>query len=186
MRKIKIFADISLDGYILRTNGENLCDKEGNDKLYKKNGFYAFLESVDIVLMNKRLFALFEQYQYTNSWKNKTFCIVSNTIFTTALTDNVCFITTGNEKNASIEEQIGRLKKEKGGDIWLAGDNELIATLTDCRLIDEITFNVIPKTIGNGLHFFEAHNNENQWKMIASKRLDNDVVQIKYFSDRGA
>jgi len=53
-------------------------------------------------------------------------------------------------------DQIHRLKKEEGKDIWLVGGGKLIASFLDQDLIDEMIISLIPLILGDGFVCFRT------------------------------
>lgn len=90
------------------------------------------------------------------------------------------FIHTHRDNGGSIIEIIKTLRAEASGDIWLAGDREIISLCLDYRLIDEITLNIIPVTLGSGTPLFNRHKTELDWTLLDYHKFINGVVQLKY------
>lgn len=81
------------------------------------------------------------------------------------------------------DEMIKQLLDEGEGDIWIAGDFELIAFFADKNLIDEVVLNILPVVLGEG-HRLSFGTPNSSWKLDELKKYDNDVVQIKYCAEK--
>ncbi len=65
----------------------------------------------------------------------------------------------------------GRLRSEKGKDIWLVGGAELVAAFLDSGQVDEFMIHVIPKMIGDGIPLVAPRHRDLRLKLLASKEV---------------
>jgi len=72
-----------------------------------------------------------------------------------------------------------QLKKKKGKNIWLVGGSQIISTLMNAGLVDEIINSVHPVIIGNGIPLFDRIA-ETSLKLINTKRFPSGLVQLHY------
>ena len=85
----------------------------------------------------------------------------------------------------NIEDQIGQLKRQPGGDLMIFGSPRLIHLLARLNLVDEYLMYVNPVTLGGGVPLFEAGMNETKLGLLETKRFDAGVVALRYEVTRG-
>ncbi|UTR10049.1 dihydrofolate reductase family protein [Evansella sp. LMS18] len=146
MRNLVLFIAASLDGYIA-TKDESL-DWLFNVEGEGDNGYSEFYNTVDSVLMGKKTYDWIMKYETGEfPYKNKE-CYV----FTRSLkedTENVSFI------DEDITGFIGQLKNQEGDNIWIVGGGELLHSLLEDKLVDEIILTIAPVVIGKGIPLFK-------------------------------
>ncbi len=79
MSKIKMYAVISLDGYIAQVNGGDIDFSEKYIKQYDY-GFKDFLRTIDCVLFSHRHYTMIQCYNYRWKYENLP-CYVISSIF---------------------------------------------------------------------------------------------------------
>ena len=133
MRKIVLQLAVSLDGYIEGPNGE--FDWCFTDQDY---GMSAFFKRIDSTFMGRKSYELvlsMESEAPSGFPKMKEY-VFSNTL--SEVKEGVIFI------NGNIKKKVVKIKKEKGKDIWLFGGAELISSLMNLQLVDELILAVHP------------------------------------------
>ncbi|MDL2257103.1 dihydrofolate reductase family protein [Bacteroidales bacterium OttesenSCG-928-I14] len=175
--RIKIYSFLSLDGYVLKTDSDYLLEynhPEGEDY-----GFKRFLDSVECVVMNGIYYAT---QQACDHWPagNKPCHIITPSYFKVAPETHADLILFHPENSSGFTDAIDSLRKKVKGDIWLAGDTDLISEFMEHGLIDEITLNVVPITIGNGNQLFNRNKHERYWTLQHHTPYSNGVIQLKY------
>ncbi len=58
--------------------------------------------------------------------------------------------------SGNVAEEVAKLKTEDGGDIMIAGSQQLVRTLLEHNLIDEIRLMVSPVILGTGKRIFDG------------------------------
>lgn len=169
-RKVIIYIAASLDGYIA-TKEESLdwlfqVEGEGD------NGYSAFYETVDAVLMGKKTYDwILNQELPEFPYKGKETYVFSRTA--AGSTEDVTFISDG------ITSLIADLKKQSGKNIWLVGGGELIALFIKEQLVDELIVTIAPAVIGNGIPLFK----EGEYKLdlsLKGTKTFNQFVELYY------
>ena len=85
--------------------------------------------------------------------------------------------------NQNSEEEILKLKQQKGQDVLVHGSQTLVKSLLKAKLIDQFNLLVFPVVLGKGMRLFE--NDENiKLKLIKSKTYSSGVVLLTYQPDR--
>lgn len=179
-RKIVLDLAVSLDGFIEGVNGETdwcIMDEEMD--------FTEFLSSVDTILYGRKSYELWGEYipsgetsdSETEMWEfihNKKKYVFSKTL--TKIDNNVIII------NDNITEEINKLKKEPGKNIWLYGGASLITTFMNLGLVDEYRLSVHPVILGAGKPLFADIKHRQKLKLIETRRFSSGVVQLCYQS----
>jgi dihydrofolate reductase len=170
MRKIVLQLAVSLDGYIEGPNGE--FDWCFTDHDY---GMSAFFKRIDSVFMGRK------SYELTQSMHSEEpppgFPKIKEFVFSNTLTDvkkGVVIV------KGEIKKEVGKIKKRKGKDIWLFGGAELISSLMNLQLVDELILAVHPVVLGAGKSLFKDITERTWLTLTDSKIYDNGLVFLTY------
>jgi len=157
MRKIVLQLAVSLDGYIEGPNGE--FDWCFTDQDY---GMSAFFKRVDSTFMGRKTYELvlaMESEAPPGFPKFKEY-VFSNTL------DEV--------------REVQKIKKKKGKDIWLFGGADLISSLMNLQLVDEIILAVHPVVLGKGKALF-SEIKERTWLTLTDHKIyPNGLAFLMY------
>ncbi|NJN42624.1 MAG: dihydrofolate reductase [Flammeovirgaceae bacterium] len=167
MRKLILGLAVSLDSFIEGPNGE--YDWCFTDQDY---GMTEFLQHVDTMFMGRK------SYELTQTMKGGTgLPKMKEYIFSTTLreTKNDAILVRGN-----IEEEVKRIKSEKGKDIWLFGGASLTNSLMKLYLVDELWLAVHPILLGAGKPLFSGNDKRIHLTLLESKTYDSGLVSLKY------
>ncbi len=147
---VVLYIGISLDGYIAtREDGlEWLLSTQGCGD----NGFGAFYDTVDAVIMGRRT------YDWIMAEEKGRFPYVGKEchVYTTRPgedTPEVHFTA------QSPDELIGRLKAE-GKRVWIVGGSQIIDLVRKKQLVDEYILNIAPVILGDGIPLFRPGEEE--------------------------
>lgn len=187
MKKIKIYAVVSLDGYTARADGDIdwISDWVAEHTARKDNdyGFKAFSRTLGSVMLN---------YPYYNLLRSHDICwppagmqcyLFADSSYPPVSDKNIKLLPSdGTDPMAG--EIISELLDKGEGDIWVAGDHNLIRLFAEKELIDEVVINILPITLGRG-HQLSFGSKESCWTAGKMEKYDSGVVQIKYYADRG-
>ena len=77
-----------------------------------------------------------------------------------------------------LAQEVKKLKDEIDGDILVYGSGQLVASLLDEGLIDELRLMVYPAIVGEGEHLFGTQSDLSRLKLKASKPLGPDGVVV--------
>ena len=75
-----------------------------------------------------------------------------------------------------IAAQVAKLKREIEGDILVGGSGQLVQTLLDEELVDELRLMVHPAIVGQGRHLFAEQKDLSSWRLADSKTLGPDGI----------
>ena len=79
-----------------------------------------------------------------------------------------------------IKSEVGKIKKKKGKDIWLFGGADLISSLMNLQLVDEIILAVHPVILGNGKALF-SEIKERTWLTLTDHKIyPNGLAFLMY------
>lgn len=165
--RIKIFSCISLDGYVLESGDYGFREFCGSVAHAVMDGmYYASLLAQDLRLpeMEYHIIAPCETENVAN--------------------DKTCVILLRPEEGFGYTEAVGSLRDNSAGDIWAAGGHELISSLLEEGMIDEMTLNIFPVTAGSGRPMFSRRTAGQHWSPVHCTRYDNGIVQARYTANR--
>jgi dihydrofolate reductase len=175
MRKIIVLSFITLDG-VMQAPGGPTEDTSGN---FTYGGwtvpyFDEFLGEVmteqmskpfDLLLGRKtfEIFASYWPHQDEGEGINKaTKYVVSNTL-TTHEWQKTIFL------KGNVADEIKRLKQQDGPDLQVHGSSNLIQTLLEHDLVDELWLKIFPVTLGLGKRLFDTGTIPAAFTLVESK-----------------
>jgi dihydrofolate reductase len=83
-----------------------------------------------------------------------------------------------------VDEGIGKLKQQAGGNIGIIGSATLVQSLMGADLIDEYWLLVHPVVLGGGKRLFKDGIDSTTLKLSETKTFDSGVVLLRYEPDR--
>ncbi|MDL2243289.1 dihydrofolate reductase family protein [Bacteroidales bacterium OttesenSCG-928-J19] len=179
MNKIKIYSFISLDGYMSKMGGDMEWVSEYPSPEKSNYDFDLFYQSIHAAIVNDVYYANLQIHDLYPFGDKEVYLISSQSI-EIEINKNIKPIVNHSVKGKGYLEKAKELKRSGKGNIWLAGDHEIISAFMEQGLVDEITLNVIPVTLGSGRPLFNFNNGECGWELENHKVFENGVVQLKY------
>jgi dihydrofolate reductase len=176
-RRIILDLAVTLDGFIEGKNGEvDWCIMDPDMK------FTDFLNQIDTIIYGRKSYDLWGQYTPNNEesdsekeiWKlvhSKEKYVFSRT---KKNDHQAIFI------NEKIVEEINKLKKKPGKDIWLYGGASLITTFIHLGLVDEFRLSIHPVVLGEGKPLFIDMKKRLNLKLVQTRTFSSGVVQLIY------
>jgi dihydrofolate reductase len=82
--------------------------------------------------------------------------------------------------NDNILEEVLKLKKKSGKDIWLYGGASLITTFINLGIVDEFRLSIHPVIFGKGKPLFTDIKQRLNLKMVNTRTFSSGVVQLIY------
>lgn len=187
MRKLVVLSFISLDG-VMQAPGGPEEDPSGD---FKYGGwtvpyFDEFLGNVmgeqmskqSDLLLGRKTFEIFAGYwpEHESDWPGinsvKKY-VVSNTL-TSHSWQNSVFI------NGDVASEIKKLKEQEGHDLQVHGSGNLIQTLLENDLVDELWLKIFPITLGKGKKLFAEGTIPTAFTLIDSKTSPSGVIIANY------
>jgi dihydrofolate reductase len=178
VRSVILDLAVTLDGFIEGPNGEvDWCIMDPD------MDFNKFLNQIDTILYGRKSYDIWGRYIPKNEdsdtdkemWRlvhSKEKYVFSRT---QKETDSRAILI-----NDNIVEEVNRLKKKPGRDIWLYGGSSLITTFINLGLVDEFRLSVHPIILGEGKPLFIDINKRINLQIVETKKFSSGVVQLIY------
>jgi dihydrofolate reductase len=167
-KKVKLFIASSLDGYIARA--DHSIDWLFMDGDY---GYAAFYESIDVIVMGRKTYALVEKMGSYPYGGKKTFVLSKSR--DGEEDENVVF----------TKDPIRKLIAQAEKGVWLVGGGEIIREFLQEDLIDEFIVSVHPILLGRGISLFPPNDREIGLELASSTVFKNGLVQLCYVRASG-
>lgn len=185
MRKVVLFAHISLDGFAGDVNG-GLGFLSYDQELQKYAG--ELVKTVGAPLYGRTTYQLMEGYWPTvlgNSGAGKHELEhaqwvhdIPKVVFSTTLEGVSWNNTTLIKEN--ITEEVNKLKQQPGKDLVIFGSPGLAKSFMKLGLIDEYKLTLHPIILGGGISLFDTNLTTSNLKLLASETLNSGVVTLHY------
>lgn len=185
MRKLVLFAHISLDGFAGDPNGGlGFLSYDGELQQYAEE----LVKTVGAPVYGKNTYHLMAGYWPTvlndpnatekelahARWVQEIPKIVFSTTLDSADWNNTTLI------KDNIVEQVNNLKQQDGGDLVIFGSPGLAKNLMNLGLIDEYKLTLHPIILGEGISLFDSNTQRSNLKLLESKTLGSGVVTLHY------
>jgi dihydrofolate reductase len=166
MRKIVAGYASSLDGYILGPHGEIdwiVVDKEVDFSEQMKRFdtfFYGRKTYEEVIKKGMAYLSPAAHYVFSNSLSMVTsgFMLIKG----------------------NISDQVSQIKERPGKDIAVFGGANLLASLLDLHLVDEISVSVLPVLLGGGKPMVDILNNRVWLSLLDTKTYGNGTIRLSY------
>src|SRR5438132_10532380 len=79
-----------------------------------------------------------------------------------------------------VENEVSRLKQELDGEIVVPASFQLVRTLMEHDLVDELRLKIFPVVLGAGERLFGETSGKNAMRLVAVRTLDGDTVFLTY------
>jgi dihydrofolate reductase len=79
-----------------------------------------------------------------------------------------------------LTEEVGKLKQQFAGDILVAGSAQLVQTLLEHDLVDELRLMVFPVVLGSGKRLFGDTSDKKSLRLVDSKTVGEGVAILVY------
>ena len=83
-------------------------------------------------------------------------------------------------------EEVSKLKRELEGDIVVVASFQLVGTLMERDLVDELRLKVFPIVLGAGERLFGATSDQRPMRLMDTQTVDGDVAYLTYERIRDA
>jgi len=168
MRKVILNLAVSLDGYIEGPNGE--YDWCFADQDY---GMTSFFEDIDLIFMGRKSYDLINSNGDINAFPHDKY-VFSDTL-DPDLHPAVRVI-----RSIDLKQTVNDLRNDTGGNIWLFGGGELIASFLTQGLIDEFLLSIHPILLGSGKLLFPQLQNRVNLLHTGTETYSSGLVQLRY------
>jgi dihydrofolate reductase len=168
MRKLILGVAVSLDGYIEGPKGE--YDWCFTDQDY---GMSDFFKRIDAIFVGRKTYEMSLGMEGGGAGFPKMKEYVFSTILNKVTKGKVLM-------KDNIKQEVEKIKKEKGKDIWLFGGASLTSSLMNDGLVDEIGLAVHPVLLGGGKPLFSNINHRILLKLVDIKEYSTGLVYLTY------
>ncbi len=185
MRKLVLFAHISLDGFAgdihgdlhflsyneeLQQYGEELVKTVGTP-VYGKNTYHLMAGYWPTLLDDPNA----SEHSLKHArWVHEIPKIVFSTTLPSADWNNTTLI------KDNVVEEVNKLKQQPGKDLAIFGSPGLAKNLMNLGLIDEYKLTLHPVILGEGISLFDSNTQMSKLKLLESKTLGSGVVTLHY------
>ncbi|WAC15219.1 dihydrofolate reductase family protein [Dyadobacter pollutisoli] len=185
MRKVVLFAHMSLDGFAGDINGGlNFLTYDQELQQYADE----VVKTVGAPLYGRTTYHLMEGYWPTvlnqpaadthslahAQWVQDIPKVVFSTTLDTADWNNTTLI------KDNVVEAVTKLKEEPGKDLVIFGSPGLAKSFMKLGLIDECKLTLHPVIMGNGISLFDSNITKSSLKLLDTKTLKSGVVTLHY------
>lgn len=173
MRKIVYYVAISIDGYISGLNNDiSGFVAEGNGVVR----YLADLADFDTVIMGRSTYEF--GYKFGLKAGQRAYPHMKHYIFSESLKfDNP-------DPNVHVRrielEEINKLKREKGTDIYLCGGGIFSGWLFDNNLIDILKIKLSPVVLGDGVRLFGNSKKHVKLELVDTNMFDRGLQIMTY------
>jgi dihydrofolate reductase len=146
-----------------------------------------FFESIDAVLLGRKTYEFALSHGSKPEGEDKSKGVEGETSPDFSMKN---YVFSSRMKNAPddgvkiVSENVGEfvrnLKSEAGKDIWLMGGGELAKSLLAENVVDEISLNIHPILLGEGLPLFPETGKQIDLELTKCKSHQNGCVQVTY------
>src|SRR5687767_11275044 len=187
MRKLIVSEFITLDGVIQAPGGED----EDTDGGFKHGGwtrpfwhddigatFGEFMQRIDTLLLGRRTYVTHAEAFEPIGPENDPFGPVKKYVVSRTLEKPIWRDTTIIRDNVVAE--VKKLKATAGKNILTDGSSQLVQTLLEHDLVDELHLLVYPITLGAGKRIFTERANAAKLALLNVKQYPTGVVGLHY------
>jgi dihydrofolate reductase len=185
MRKVVLFAHMSLDGFAGDVNGGlDFLTYDGELQKYAEE----LVKTVGAPLYGKTTYQLMEGYWPTvlnnpnanehtlahARWVQDIPKVVFSTTLDSAEWNNTTLI------KDNVVEELNKLKAQPGKDLVIFGSPGLAKSFMNLGLIDEYQLTLHPIILGKGISLFDSNITMSNLTLLQAKTLKSGVVTLHY------
>jgi dihydrofolate reductase len=82
--------------------------------------------------------------------------------------------------------EVSKLKQQVNGDIVVPASFQLVKTLMEHDLVDEMRLKIFPVVLGEGERLFGETSDKKPMRLVATRTLEGDIAFLTYERDRDA
>jgi dihydrofolate reductase len=191
MRKVVVQQFVTLDGYAAGPDGELDFVTETAATAYATSGPFvedqlAFIESLDTILLGAVTYRLFAAYWPEQTSETEAIADALNATPKVVFSSTLESAPWGSWEPArlvssSAEEEVRRMKAERGKDMVVWGSLALSDSLMRAALVDEYRLQVCPVVLGAGKRLF-PDGLPTQWLTHLETHTYHGMVVVRYAS----
>ena len=183
MRKIIVFENITLDGFMAGPNGEiDWAIRDDEVTQFSQEG----QDSIDLFMFGRVTYDMMASFWPTPAGKsaNPVFAEVLNNnpkiVFSRTLQD-AGWQNTGIMKDLNKGE-LQKLKQQPGGGMMIFGSGTIVNELAALGLIDEFQLMVNPVVLGAGKPLFKETTGKLNLELVKARPFRSGIVFLQYLS----
>jgi dihydrofolate reductase len=185
MRKIIVFNMVTLDGFVAGPGGN--IDWHRVDEEFNQFAI-AQLDTAGGLIFGRVTYELMAGYWPTPFALEDDSIVANqmNTIPKIVVSHTLERVDWHNTRliKANVATELKRLKQQPGGDLFVFGSANLVASLIREDLIDEYRILVNPVVLGSGQPLFQDFRSRLHLKLIRTNTFKNGNVMLVYTPDR--
>ena len=178
MRKVRLAINVSLDGYVARPNG-TLDWFFRTITPAQQTWTTAFLREVDTILIGHTTYL--EQAAF---WPKQTgeMATLMNSHAKIVFSSRLGALEWNHSRlaRADVAEELARLKREPGRDIYVTGGARLSQSLSQRELIDEYNLTIHPILLGSGIPLFGGKSEELALILVGTIPFESGAIHLIY------
>ena len=193
MGKIVINQQVSLDGVVQDPTGEEGFRHGGwflqvGDKDREEWGRVEFQEALgtEALLLGRRSYEYFAERWSSRpgEWADRLRSLPKYVVSSTPLLGP-------DWKNAAVLDrdvvkEVSKLKQELDGQIVVLGSRQLVRTLMDHDLVDELRLTIYPVVLGAGDRLFDEISDKTPLRLVNARTIGKDLTFVTYEVVRAA
>jgi len=184
MGRIVVSDNVSLDGVIQDPAGDEGFERGGWVGLIKDRPGIAQLAldealEAEALLLGRRTYEFFaarwpsRNGELADRLNSMPKCVVSSTLEDPAWNNST--VLKGDAMN-----EVSKLKRKVTGEIVVPGSFQLVRTLMEHDLVDELRLKIYPVVLGAGERLFRETSDKKPVRLVDSKTIDGDIVYLAY------
>lgn len=170
-RKTIVYIAMSVDGYIAGPSDDlsflNAVQAAGEDY-----GYHQFMSGIETVILGRKTYdwvmTQVDEFPHVNL---ETYVITRTQ---KAAVGKTQFYT------GDLSVLINKLKEKEGGNIFIDGGAQLVQSLLQLKLVDEMIISIIPVLLGAGTKLFASEYPVSELILNSSNKFDSGLVQLHY------
>ncbi len=173
MRRLRYNVAASLDGFIATPDGgfDWIVDDPAVD-------FDALFDEFDVFVMGRKSWEVLQAQGERDPTRGREVVVASRSLDIRDI-PGTRFVADG------IEDEVARLKREPGKDLWLFGGGVLARSLFDAGLVDTVEVAVMPVLLGSGIALLPRGARVGL-TLVSSRALDSGILMLAYETARAA
>jgi dihydrofolate reductase len=88
--------------------------------------------------------------------------------------------------NGDVLAEVSKLKQEVNGEIVVPASFQLVRTLLEHDLVDELRLKIFPVVLGDGKRLFGETTDKKAMRLVDTRNVEGGVVFLTYEADRDA
>lgn len=173
MRRVCVYAAMSLDGCIARRDGS--VDWLPRRGAAGDGGYAEFFARVDTVLMGRKTYEWAIAFgEPSRLFEGRRMLVLSRKQAGRVDEHGAEFA------GGDLRTFLRKLRRARGRDVWLVGGGEAVRACLEAGGVDEIILSVIPILLGDGLPLFPPSAPATELRLRESRAGAGGVVRVSY------